>query len=81
MQASRNKVFDEVCAQVELITEASVRFVRSFSTLSQNYQMSILKDELLESSSAGQDNVFIVDVRCPNIQRIIDQVNYMVDVL
>lgn len=65
----------------DLIADASVGFVHSFSTSIQNYQISILNDGLFEFSNVEhyQDNVFIVDIRCPNIQRIINQVKEAIE--
>lgn len=62
------------------ITDA-VTFVRSFSNSIQNYQIIIINDELFEFSNVehNQHNVFIVDIRCPNIQGIVNQVNQVVN--
>nr|QGW45454.1 ionotropic receptor 75d [Bradysia odoriphaga] len=58
--------------------DASVNFVRSISN-SQDYRISIFNDEEFEFSNVEpyQFNVFIVDIRCPNIQRIINQTDYL----
>lgn len=60
-----------------LIADTSVEFVRSFSPSTQDYKISIFNDETFEFSMVEnhQSNIFIVDVQCPNIVRVINQVN------
>ncbi|KAJ6643760.1 Ionotropic receptor 75a [Pseudolycoriella hygida] len=56
--------------------DASVRFVRSFSTSIQNYQINVFNDELFKFSNTDHcSDVFIVDIRCPNAQRIVNETN------
>lgn len=59
-----------------VITDASVNFVQSLLS-AEDYRISIFNDEDFEFSNVepNHGNVFIVDIRCPNIQRIINEVN------